>query len=139
MNQSNIEIFNRCVASALNVLYEKFPVPTDLVFNDLTIELWDDHIDDEVSYFEKHEIYSQTVNWLEKAGFIWLSNIETHVAYSVVLSPKGLELLKVPSSLEKPCESLGDQIREALDKGAKDAAAGLVSKALTTSITMFAS
>ena len=139
MTQSNIEIFDRCVASVLAELYVHFPLPQDLIFSDLAMDLWDDDKDGEESYLHKHEVYSQTVNWLEKADFIWLSKMNSYEAWGVVLAPKGLELLKTPSSLDKPSESLGDQIREAMDMGAKGTAANLVKKALTTSITMFSS
>jgi hypothetical protein len=139
MDSSNIETFDKSVASVLNELYQKFPEPAHLVFNDLIFELWDDDSDDEKSYFKKHSIYAYTVSWLERSGFIWLVNTDAHEAHEVVLTPKGLELLKMPSSLERPSESFGDQIREALDKDAKDTAAGLVSKALTASISLLAS
>jgi len=132
----NVEFFNRCVASVFSELYGAFPVPTDLHFNDLAIELWDDETDDGVSYLDKYEVYAQSVSWLERAGYIWLNKWCHHEAYGVVLSPKGLEALKVPESLKKPSETLGAQIRQALEKGAMSSASGLVSRALTASITM---
>ena len=138
MTQTNIEIFDRCVASVLCELYVNFPVPKHLVFNDLSVDLWDDSDDDE-SYTNKHNIYAHTVSWLEKSGYIWLINPDEYEAHEVVLTPKGLELLKMPSSMEVPGESFGDQIREALGKGAKNAAANLISKALTVGVTIVTS
>jgi hypothetical protein len=117
MDTSNIDVFDKCVASVLNELYENFPVPVHLIFNNLASELWDDDSDDEESYFKKYEIYAHTVSWLERSDFIWSINIDEHEAFDAVLSPKGLELLKMPSSLEGPSESLGEQLRAALDKG----------------------
>lgn len=132
----NIELFNRCVASVFSELYGKFPLPIDLHYNDLAIELWDDEIEEEGAYFDKYEIYAQSVSWLEKAGYIWLNKWDHHEAYGAVLSPKGLEALKVPESIKKPSKTLGAQIGQALEQGAMSSASGLVSQALTASITM---
>lgn len=123
---TNIEMFDRCVASAISELYARFPVPIHMDFNELVFVLWDDE-DDKETYFAKHELYANTVSWLERTGFIWLEKADNFEAFGVVLSPQELELVKMPGSLEKPGESLGAQLKEALNTGAKGAAATLVS------------
>lgn len=128
-NNNNIDSFNKCAASVLAHLYTQFPLPMDLDFNKQATLLWES-TDDQDDSFDKLELVYRTVDWLHKAEYVWLKSIDDWTALQVVLSPKGLELLKLPSSL-KSGASFGEKIGKAIEEGTKDVAAGLVSKALT--------
>src|SRR5690606_7430129 len=98
-NNNNIDSFNKCAASVLAHLYTQFPLPMDLDFNKQATLLWES-TDDQDDSFDKLELVYRTVDWLHKAEYVWLKSIDDWTALQVVLSPKGLELLKLPSSLE---------------------------------------
>lgn len=131
---SNIETFNRSVGLLFGKLYETFPKRVQLGFNDLAIEMFDDDDNGNEVYFEKLAIFSETVSWLEQAGYIWADKIDNYDAYGIVLSPKGLEVMKVvPGTLSG--KSIGEELSKIVKSGAKETAktvvSGLVSFALT--------
>lgn len=138
MGNTNIQTFDRCVASVLSTLLEYFPIPAHLDFSDLAIQLWDEG-DDEEAHFDKHEVYSCTVAWLHRAGYIWANKLDNWEAFGVLLSPQGLELLKMPVSLEQPGPTFGEEIGDAMKQGAREKAAELVNKALTLGIRLVTS
>ncbi|MCP3176521.1 hypothetical protein MJO47_05345 [Desulfuromonas sp. KJ2020] len=132
-NLANIEIFNRSVGILFGKLLETFPKRTEIIFNDLAIEMFDDD-DNTETYFDKHELFAETTVWLERSGYIWASKIESYEAYGVVLTPMGLETMKhTPEALTG--KSIGEEISSAIKSGvketAKSALATIVSIALT--------
>ncbi len=138
--EDNIKKFDRIVASILADLYQKFPVHTHVSI----YELFDctpgrlDHgiwIESEELSKEDQEFYYYTVKWLIDTGYV-IGTIKHYNSSDITLSLKGLELLKsVPSSVDG-AESIGEQLVGALKAGAKDSAANLVSKALSSNNLM---
>jgi len=134
--EDNIKKFDRLVASILADLYQKFPVHTHVC----VYELFDcapgrlEHgvwIESENLSKEDQEFYYYTIKWLIDTGYV-IGTIKHHNDSDITLSLKGLELLKsVPSSVDGS-ESIGQQLVVALKAGAKDSAANLVSKALSS-------
>jgi hypothetical protein len=137
---SNIDIFNQAVGILFGKLYEKFPERINLDLNELAFELFDGDQIGEALYMETHVLLSETIRWLDQAGYIWTGLINKWEANEVVLSPKGLEVLKVvqDSSQQK---SIGESLSIVLKSGAKEAAKtaiqGLVSIALTEGYKIF--
>lgn len=81
---------------------------------------------------EDIDLYIDTIKWLIDTGYI-LGHINHVHDTKLTLSHKGLELLKsVPSSVDSS-QTLGEQLQGAIKSGAKDYAASLVSKALSSS------
>lgn len=134
MTTNNPELFDKCVTIIFATLYQKFPLQIELDFNDLAIELWEDGDNDE-KYFNIHEIFANTVSWLVKSGYIWAEKVDAYNSYGTVLSPAGLELLKMPSSLSKNTQksqkTIGEDLIETMKSGAKDVAKDLIKKGLT--------
>ena len=132
-NLVNLEIFNRSVGILFGKLLETFPKRTEIIFNDLAIEIFDDD-DDTETYFDKHELFAETTAWLERAGYIWASKIENYEAYDVVLTPMGLETMKhAPEALTGKSigEEISSVIKSSVKETAKSALTTIVSIALT--------
>ena len=60
MTTLNINLFDEWVTVILVTLYKEFPVQTELSFNDLDMELWEDE-DSQEKHFEKHEVFEHTI------------------------------------------------------------------------------
>ncbi|EHU4917414.1 hypothetical protein KY888_004560 [Vibrio vulnificus] len=138
--EDNIKKFDRLVALILADLYQNFPVRTHVSIYELfdctpgRLERgrW---IESEELSKENQEFYYYTVKWLIDTGYV-IGTIKHYNESNITLSLKGLELLKsVPSSVDDT-ESLGEQLVGALKIGAKDSAASLVSKALSSNNLM---
>jgi hypothetical protein len=127
---SQIELFDRCAAIVFAKLYESFPLRITIDYYDVPISLFEES-DSSSLVAHKFEIYEATIRWLREAGFIWAGDVDRGKACDMVLSPKGLEVLKVPSSISKKPETLGQLLVEAVKNGAKDVAKNGVSAALT--------
>lgn len=121
MDNTNIDTFDKCAAIIFARLYAAFPLRIPLPYNDIPSELFTD--DDSMAEMEgKFDIYRATVRWLSDAGYIWASDLTGSVAEGVVLTPRALEVLKVPSGISKKSQSLGQVLVDAVKSGAKDAA-----------------
>lgn len=128
-----IDVFNTNVGIILTKLYEKFPLRINLSYNDLAIELFEDS-DEDGGDFDKVDVFGATVAWLEQAEYIWASKVDNDEAFGVVLSPKGLELLKAkPDSLSG--QSIGDQLLSIMKSGAKEAAKSAIKDLITLALT----
>jgi hypothetical protein len=140
MNNTHIDLFDKSVTVVLATLYKEFPIPTQLSFNELAFDLWEDE-DDDQKHFKRHSVIANTIKWLERSGYLWAEKIDEYDAYEVVLSPSGLELLKMPSSLKESDKSLtksvGESLLETMKSGTKDAAKDLIKKALTEGFKLF--
>ncbi|MAT50049.1 MAG: hypothetical protein CMK32_02565 [Porticoccaceae bacterium] len=117
---NNIDLFDRCTAATFAKLYVSFPVPTDIDFMEMSSELFDEE-DTELDAFDKFSIYEHTLTWLVSAGYIQASSVTYDGTTDAVLSVKGLEILRIPSSLSSE-ESFGEQISSAAKSGAIDLA-----------------
>lgn len=131
----NIEIFDCYVAEIFAKLYEDFPVPATLDLTWLDTKAISDE-DEHEEIFHKISVYEHTVRWLMSAGYINVENINSQRAYGAVLSAKGLEILKMPVSLQQPKESLGEFIMDAMKAGAKESAASQAKLAITRGLAL---
>lgn len=133
----NIDIFNRCVGEFLARLYENFPRRIDIRFADVPENLFDET--DSMGQVErKFEGYEHAVKWLCDAGYAWAHHVDDRGAEGIVLSSKGLEVLRAkPRSLfqRKP---IGELIVEAVKGGAKVALQKAVGFALIKGVEIAA-
>jgi hypothetical protein len=110
-NLSNIDLFNGIVGKIFSILYQNFPQEVEIDLGNFL----EDFIsaDDYDGAFEMPQVTKSTLLWLDKAGYIWLTRPKYYgAAYSAVLSPKGLEVLKsIPKSID-PSKTLGEKIVE---------------------------
>lgn len=140
MIMKNIETFDMMVGYVFSELYESFPVCLEIKVNPFLKKI--------EMHSEKNElILSETLFWLRDSGFINFSNpIEKNISKMngtipypifscVVLSAKGLEILKkVPKSVNGE-GGIGEEIVDAVKIGAKDSISQLVGTALRMSFT----
>ncbi|MCS6718703.1 hypothetical protein, partial [Proteus mirabilis] len=116
-------------------LYESFPVKksflVETLFPETSLEPdWSD-----IPQINHDAIFvTETISWLVEHQYI-SANIQYGYSFSdVVLTAKGLELLKLtPNSLEP---SLGDQLVKAVKSGTKDIIVNVSSSVLTTGIAL---
>lgn len=132
---NNIDVFDRCTACIFSNLYAAFPVPIDLDFTDTDLRIFDDS-DTHADAFDKFVIYEKTIIWLISAGYIAAESVTYDAAHGVVLSPKGLEVLKMPASLEPEGPSFGERIRESIKSGALSAAGNAAKSAITKGLAL---
>ena len=127
---TQMEVFDKCVAIVLAKLYEAFPLRRTIKYSDIPEELFDES-DLTTPTARKFEIYEATIRWLYDADYIWASDLNGPEACNVVLTPKAFEVLKMPSSISKQQESLGQLLINAVKDGAKDVLTTAVSGVLT--------
>ena len=114
---SNIDVFDSAVAAILAYLYETFPRSVVLNAYALAGESSD----------EVRDAYADTVAFLQREGFLtYHSRAGSGGMFAnVVLTARGLELLRAtPSSLQAKVP-LGEQLGTAVKSGAKEVAKGL--------------
>ena len=134
MALKNIETFDKFVGYILADLYQSFPVCKEV----------------QVSYFAKKcdmggedLILSETLFWLQDTGFLTftgpkekhirrMEEVTTFPIFScIVLTAKGLETLKkTPKSIDKK-KGIGENIIDAVQRGAKAELSELVSDMLS--------
>ena len=101
-----------------------------LVYNDEAIKLFKDD-DEAVAHEINLDVFESTTRWLCDSGYIWIDTQGESSAHGVVLSPKGLEVLKlVPESL-KDNVTIGDKLLSIVKGGSIEARASLIGLALT--------
>jgi hypothetical protein len=115
----NIEQFNLAVAFLLQDLLSKFPIAAPFDFRTAGSR----------PEGTKHELMNGTVEWLAAEGIIRMSEPLCPKGYGpqktyrdVVLTNRGLQLLGAAPSALKGKSSYGTQLRDAIGKGALDAA-----------------
>ena len=142
---SNIVLFDAYAAEVFSQLYKNFPVCKDIYVEDIIKNAEHDRKE---SVERQREICSETMHWLREAEFISVKTptfkdfylnrdehkIET-VFTCVILTAKGLQILKqVPRSIKEGV-TLGEEISDALKQGFKSRASELVSIALGSLVT----
>lgn len=131
---SNIEQFDEYAARIFALLYEAFPVPRDIDALELSGR---PDVDENGMPQEEAEIAISTLHWLREAGYVWYENETGYGALNVVLSAKGLELLKVvPASLEGKT-SIGERLRTVATAGSAEVGKKLIAIALTEGFRLF--
>lgn len=137
MNTSNIELFDELTGRILARLYQSFPIPIDLKsssFFPQTHEIRDDITLDERLHLTK--FFYATTLWLATAGYTSGSNREFSYSKEVVLTAKGLEVLKgTPSSISTE-PSIGEQLAEAAKEEGKETLKNLVKVALSHGVKL---
>lgn len=135
----NIEAFDRCVAQIFSTLYTEFPIPIKMEYTDVSSAIFEEE-DSGSEMLDTFAIYENTIKWLIAAGYVNAESTNYQAAFGAVLSAKGLEILKLPSSLEKSGPSFGEKIVYAIKSGsidaAKNAAQSAISKGLSLAITL---
>ena len=127
---TNIETFNESVAIIFGELYKSFPIPIGLSYNDLAITLFKDD-DEAIDHEQNLDVVENTILWLKNSGYIWYDTTSEMQVYGAVLSPKGLEVLKVvPTSLTED-SSIGESLISFTKEGTKETRASLIALALT--------
>src|SRR3990167_2175961 len=131
MSASNIERFDEIAGEVFAKLYSYFPVPCLLKAGDYvaTPSVANEHLGCDVPS-EEAEFFFACIRWLESAGYITTkAENELYVA-DVLLTSKGLEVLRaVPASLQGKA-SIGERLNEVATKGGKELARSLVAEAL---------
>jgi len=132
---TNIDVFDLCVADIFVRLYESFPVPIDLDFSEAPDSIFEEYESSDGA-FDKLVIYEKTILWLSSAGYISFESTSYDGGHGVVFTPKGLEIMKLPSSLEVPGASLGEQLMGSLKTGALQAAGNIAKSAITQGLSI---
>ena len=139
--KSNIALFNSFVGVILEKLYTSFPVCNDIS----TAEIVNSSKQDATK--EKNILVcSETLFWLRDSGFITFvapeekalfigGGIEAYNDFTcVVLTAKGLEILKQSPSSIKANTTLGEKLSEAVEKGFASKVSELVGLAISGSL-----
>ncbi|CAN2975974.1 DUF2513 domain-containing protein [Pseudomonas sp. PM2] len=121
MTTSNIKRFDELTGQLFGVLYESFPLPRNLEFEHFPAE--------------DKKFFVASVDWLSRAGYLSFMFLYPNQGYTeVVLTSKGLEVLKaLPESL-KSGPSLGDQLVDASKTGAKSLLGDIAGQALSIGV-----
>ncbi|EOF8224070.1 hypothetical protein ACK2RV_003837 [Yersinia enterocolitica] len=138
---SNINQFDEYVGRVFGILYESFPIPTDLNIGDVlgVSDLYSSSgIPPEMN--TEANIATYSVIWLANTGYIKMTGNNSNEFFDLTLTAKGLEILKaIPDSLIPHSSPLGTQIVDAVKSGAKETVSALVNQALSTGIKLAAS
>jgi len=137
MITSNIERFDHVAGRVFGHLYEHFPVPcyitAKLVFDEVTT--FDEHLGMEIPN-ESAEFFAACVSWLHRAGYIEYREWNHALASfsQVILTAKGLEVLKaLPASLQAS-QSIGEHLMEASKTGSTEVFKSAVAEALSLGV-----
>lgn len=135
----NIVKFNEIAGIILANLYEDFPVPITEHFINLfpDAEIISVHGRPVPSESPDIIFIASTVNWLITAGYI-NGDVDRNIyACDLVLSAKGLELLKSTPDTVNNSLSFGDKLKQAIKSGGRDVVVNVVSAALTAGVPLF--
>lgn len=139
MADSNIDIFDCVVGIVFAKLYASFPVRTYIDYKSLDeMQPQPDDLDWLSKYARQKTLFSSTMSWLVDAGYVWCSiRDESSGSFSdCVLTPKGLEILNLPSSLEG--SSIGASLRKAVIDTSGEALKDLAKTALSKGAALVA-
>jgi len=126
---NNIDIFNESAALIFSELYKSFPVPLYLQYENMTKQLFKD--DDTIDRNNHLEVFINTIAWLKTSGYIWLDSESEMEVYGVVLSQKGLEVLKITPDSSNDNISIGDRLAETNGECAAEEKSALIKQAIT--------
>jgi hypothetical protein len=137
---SNIDKFDQLTAELLADLYASFPVKAAISASKYGIpeeEIDWSHgaIDQEL--IKRLDFFCDTVRWLRQAGYLdFTSELNSGVFQSVVLTAKGLEVLKATPASLSPTQPLGDYLRDNIRSGATEALKKGVAAALSAGASL---
>lgn len=124
MAMSNIDNFNKITSALFAKLYKEFPVKCKhLAYNDFCSEF---------DFDECQEIFTASIEFLEHEGFIrYSANSGSGHFGNVVLTLKGLSALqKIPSTIDKTKESIGESLVKRVEENSWQIATNLATQAL---------
>lgn len=133
VDRTNIDTFNDHVSQVFKLLYESFPIPTDIDFQSFDYEdLSDENKEMGTVPREMYEPAMYAVQWLIREHYIRCETSSLDGGYYMVqLTEKGLATLQsVPSSLQGTT-SYGQRISDAVKTGSKEVARQLVTEAIS--------
>ena len=92
---------------------------------------------DSLDHPKECEIFRDTMLWLQESGYIKYRTGDIHFFHDVVLTARGLELLKaVPDSVQSK-SGLGDKLSFIAKKGGDEALKNMVNTLLSMGVRMF--
>ena len=127
----NIDRFNQYTARLFADLYASFPMPCDISYFEWLDQDALETDRDELAFCEV------TIRWLEDAGYIHVGVRDVEGAYGIVLTAKGMEMMKVVPQSVKTKKSVGDALVGAVRDGMRVSAAQIVSRAFTEVFKLF--
>ncbi|EIX7372523.1 hypothetical protein ACEPNH_000794 [Citrobacter freundii] len=136
MSNSNIDKFDEITGRLFADLYANFPVPMIIKSENYSVHIEgsDNFVNDVVRDNHECDFVDASVRWLSSSGFITTTGLSNNGFLDVVLTPKGLECLKLtPGSLQP---SLGTQLTEAVKAGKTEAVKTFTSQALSVSAAL---
>ncbi|MGZ8137014.1 MAG: hypothetical protein ACXW1W_08835 [Methylococcaceae bacterium] len=105
---TNMEKFNKCAAEIFSLLYDKFPVVTDIDIDNFP----------EYDNQEDREVFDGTIDFLNREGFINYRESTYGAAYfGVLLTLKGLTVLNSTPKAISDKSTLGDKVKDVLKTG----------------------
>jgi hypothetical protein len=137
MALSNIELFDEFAGKIFGQLYESFPVPKELISEEFVPNTYGKDGDAGVTlFFRKQKVFFSTIAWLQSAGYTSSPDERSGFTKDVVLTAKGLEVLKaIPDSL-KSGPTIGEQLAEATKEEGKEQVKLLVKEALSLGVKL---
>lgn len=130
MPQNNIDRFDEIAGRVFADLYNSFPQPRLLNLNEYANDD-DPHPNNLEEWAHKEaqcDFTADSITWLKNAGFITSGNRSGNYVSNAVLTPKGLECLKLtPNSLKL---SAGKQLSEAAKNGSIEVLKGITNQVL---------
>ncbi|WP_272660624.1 hypothetical protein [Providencia sp. PROV150] len=133
----NIVKFNEVTGITLAHLYEKFPVKTSFLLSTLFPDTQIISAENTgIPQVNLNSIFvSSAIDWLIETGYI-TGQIDPRQAKNLVLTSKGLELLKlIPNSIDGS-SSFGDELVKATKTGTKEVLVNVASSLLTSGISV---
>lgn len=134
----NIDLFNDFAAAILAKLYEGFPVKAQLDARHFCghgeIDDFGGVIDDFGRPSRAFDIALSTIEWLKDSGYI-RSGVRNAYGWSdVVLTDRGLSLLRATPGVLKGKESLGDKLIRLVREGSKEMARESIKELISAGI-----
>lgn len=135
MAMKNIEMFDIYTAKVLAKLYKNFPLKIDIDVCDMLGLI----IDQENMQVPKEcDILNDTIAWLQESGFIYFEGSHVYGFSRVVLSAKGLEVLKSTPSSITPRDGIGESLKDVLTQGKKESIRQVVGTILSQAVRIIA-
>jgi hypothetical protein len=107
MINDNRSDFNQCAALVFRLLYESFPIETNINVDELITESFED---------ERIDNYFATIRFLQRENLIRYQELHYNCYNGAVLTAKGLKLLDSVLDLEDEEKTIAEQINQALEK-----------------------
>lgn len=117
---NNMDDFNTCVALVFQRLYHEFPKETEIVLDDFI----------EPSNEEQGDNYFATIRFLQREGLLRYHELNFGIFTGVVLTAKGLKILRTVPNTE---HTLVELIYQALETKNKEHIGHLIQKLINLS------